>query len=135
MSAVTTALAAAVARQATDSCTSELAFAEHRSAAKAAGGLLCQYLGNRQIRHGIVTHGGAAPSIVPVHPSALYYPRAPDAESLQQLGTRVRDCFEAGGLATGCAHEVPQASPVDTDLVPDPWRRHRTSATAAGGAV
>ncbi|MGH3836673.1 MAG: hypothetical protein ACRDSF_13380 [Pseudonocardiaceae bacterium] len=52
--------------------------------------------------------GGVAPNIVPANTSALYYLRAPDVESLQQRETRVRACFEAGGLATGCAHEVTQ---------------------------
>jgi len=55
------------------------------------------------------------------HP-ALYYLRAPDVESLQQRETRVRACFEAGGSATGCAHEVTQVFSAYTDLVPGPWR-------------
>lgn len=67
------------------------------------------------------TDGGAAPNIVPANTLALYYLRAPDVESRQQLETRVWACFDAGGLATGCAHEATQVSPVCTDLVPDSW--------------
>jgi len=89
--------------------------------AQVALGLLRQHLEAGQMLHGIVTHGGAAPNIVPANTSALYYLRAPDVESLQQLETRVRVCFDAGALATGCTHEVTQLSPVYTNLVPDPW--------------
>ncbi len=102
--------------------------------AQVAVGLLRQHLEQGQMLHGIVTHGGAAPHIVPAHTSALYYLRAPDVESLQQLETRVRACFEAGGLATGCAHEVTQVSPIYTDLAPDPWlaAAYRTAITGLG---
>ncbi|HEY2725285.1 MAG TPA: M20 family metallopeptidase [Pseudonocardiaceae bacterium] len=102
--------------------------------AQVAVGLLRQHLEPKQMLHGIVTHGGAAPNVVPAHASALYYLRAPDVESLQQLETRVRACFEAGAVATGCTHEVTQASPVYTDLVPDPWlaAAYRTAITDLG---
>jgi hypothetical protein len=53
--------------------------------------------------------------------AALYYLRASGVESLQQRETRVRACFEAGALATGCAHEATRVSSAHTDLVPDPW--------------
>jgi amidohydrolase len=95
--------------------------ADALTVAQVSVGLLRQHLAAGQMLHGIVTHGGAAPNIVPADTSALYYLRAPDVESLQQLETRVRACFEAGAVATGCTHEVTQVSPVYTQLVPDPW--------------
>lgn len=95
--------------------------ADALTVAQVAVGLLRQHLQSKQMLHGIVTHGGAAPNIVPAKTSALYYLRASDVESLQHLETRVRACFEAGAVATGCTHEVIQVSPVYTQLVPDPW--------------
>ncbi|MDQ3877190.1 MAG: M20 family metallopeptidase [Actinomycetota bacterium] len=56
--------------------------------------------------HGIVTHGGDAPNIVPKRTSAEYYVRAETLEELEQLEGRVRKCFEAGALATGCEVEI-----------------------------
>jgi amidohydrolase len=108
--------------------------ADALTVAQVALGLLRQHLEPKQMLHGIVTHGGAAPNIVPAYTSALYYLRAPDVESLQQLETRVRACFEAGAVATGCTHQVTQPSPVYTDLVPDPWlaAAYRATITELG---
>ncbi len=108
--------------------------ADALTVAQVAVGLLRQHLEDGRMLHGIVTHGGAAPNIIPATTSALYYLRAPDVESLQQLEIRVRACFEAGGLATGCTHEVTQVSPVYTDLVPDPWlaAAYRVAVTGLG---
>ena len=86
-----------------------------------AVGVLRQHLEPRQQVHGIVTLGGAAPNIVPANTRALYYLRAPDVESLRRLESRIRDCFAAGAIATGCVHEVEQVSPVYAELVPDGW--------------
>ncbi|HEU0086569.1 MAG TPA: amidohydrolase, partial [Pseudonocardiaceae bacterium] len=108
--------------------------ADALTVAQVAVGLLRQHLETGQMLHGIVTHGGAAPNIIPADTSALYYLRAPDVESLQQLETRVRACYQAGAVATGCTHEVTQVSPVYTQLVPDPWlaAAYRTAITELG---
>jgi amidohydrolase len=86
-----------------------------------AVGLLRQHLEPRQQVHGIVTVGGAAPNIVPADTRALYYLRAPDVASLRRLESRIRDCFAAGAIATGCGHDVVQVSPVYAELVSDGW--------------
>lgn len=83
--------------------------------------LLHQHVKSGRLPHGIVTHGGAVPPLVPANTSALSYLRVADIESLQQLKTRVRACFEAGAVAAGCTHEVTQVSPVYTQFVPDSW--------------
>ncbi len=108
--------------------------ADALTVAQVAVGLLRQQLEPRQMLHGIVTHGGAAPNIIPASTSALYYLRALDVESLQQLEARVRACFQAGAVATGCTHEVTQVSPVYTQLVPDPWlaAAYRAAITGLG---
>ena len=55
--------------------------------------------------------------IVPADPSALYYLRTPDVESLQQRKIRVRACSETEALAIGCAHEATRVTPVYIDFV------------------
>lgn len=108
--------------------------ADALTVAQVAVGLLRQHLEAKQMLHGIVTHGGAAPNVVPADTSAMYFLRASDVESLRQLEARVRDCFEAGALATGCTHEVTQVCPIYTDLVPDPWLAdaYRVAITGLG---
>jgi len=56
--------------------------------------------------HGIITHGGAAPNIVPDHTTMDWYIRSGTAERLETLSKRVKACFEAAALATGCTFEV-----------------------------
>lgn len=58
------------------------------------------------IVHGIVTHGGDAPNVIPGSTTADYDCRAETIEDLQQLQARVRACFEAGALATGAELEL-----------------------------
>lgn len=102
--------------------------------AQVAVGLVRQHLEGGQMVHGIVTDGGAAPNIVPAHSSALYFLRAPDIESLRRLETRIRDCFQAGAVATGCSHQVAQVSPVYAELKPDDWLAdaYRAAVTELG---
>jgi amidohydrolase len=108
--------------------------ADALTVAQVAVGLLRQHLEERQMLHGIVTHGGAAPNIVPAATCARYYVRARDVESLQRLETRVRACFEAGAVATGCSVEVRHGSPVYTELAPDEWlaAAYRAAVTELG---
>lgn len=97
-------------------------------------GLLRQHLEPGQMVHGIVSHGGAAPNIVPAHTEALYYLRARNLESLQRITSRAHDCFAAGALATGCTHEVVEISPTYAELAPDDWlaAAYRAAVTALG---
>lgn len=102
--------------------------------AQVAVGLARQHLEINQMVHGIVTLGGAAPNIVPAHTRALYYLRAPDVESLQRLESRIRDCFAAGAIASGCQHDVVQVSPAYAELRPDEWLAgaYRAAVTELG---
>jgi len=52
--------------------------------------------------HGIITHGGAAANIIPEYTKGTWYVRAMQPSYLKELKERVRHCFEAGALATGC---------------------------------
>lgn len=111
--------------------------ADALTVAQVSIGLARQHLSAQQMVHGIVTHGGAAPNIVPSHTTGAFYLRGPNLESLRQLETRIRDCFAAGALATGCTHEVVQLSPIYTELTPDTWlaETYRSAITELGRTV
>nr|WP_227985413.1 M20 family metallopeptidase [Nocardia spumae] len=87
--------------------------------AQVALGLLRQHLRPGQQLHGIVESGGVAPNIVPGFAELLYYLRADDSASLDDLLQRASACFEAGALATGCTHEIRALAPTYTELTPD----------------
>ncbi|MGW4720877.1 M20 family metallopeptidase [Nocardia sp. NPDC004260] len=88
--------------------------------AQVALGLLRQHFLPGQQLHGIVGDGGVAPNIVPGRAELLYYLRAVDSASLDDLMRRASACFEAGALATGCTHEIRTLAPTYTELTPDP---------------
>lgn len=69
--------------------------------AQVAIGLLRQHLPASTRVHGIVTHGGDAPNIIPASTTGRFMVRAADIDSLAGLRDRVLACFEAGALATG----------------------------------
>jgi amidohydrolase len=52
--------------------------------------------------HGIFTHGGDKPNIVPHRAAMLWYVRSDTVEALQPLKARVLACLEAGATAAGC---------------------------------
>ncbi len=64
-------------------------------------GLLRQHLAAATRVHGIVTHGGDAPNIVPARTEGSFMVRAPTTVALEELRSRVERCFQAGALATG----------------------------------
>lgn len=56
--------------------------------------------------HGVITHGGAAPNIIPGHTAMSWYVRAETDARLGEIFPKVMKCFEAAALATGCTFEV-----------------------------
>jgi amidohydrolase len=68
--------------------------------------MLRQHLRPLQQVHGIITHGGEAPNVVPERASASYYLRAADMADLQDLRTRVGACLEGAALSTGTSVEI-----------------------------
>jgi len=56
--------------------------------------------------HGIITHGGDAPNIIPAYAAARFMVRALDRDSLEELSRRVVACFEGAAAATGCRLKV-----------------------------
>ncbi|MGH9891657.1 MAG: M20 family metallopeptidase [bacterium] len=70
--------------------------------------------------HGIVTHGGDAPNIIPDHTRSSWYVRAPQQDRLDVLLPRVLACFEAAATATGCTHEIERVGHTYEDLISNP---------------
>jgi amidohydrolase len=87
--------------------------------AQTAIGLLRQHIRATDRIHGIVTHGGDAPNIVPHETSGKWYIRSSTLAELAELEPRVYKCFEAGALATGCTHEVKEQSPKYSEFIDD----------------
>jgi amidohydrolase len=74
--------------------------------AQTAIGLLRQHLLPGDRVHGIVTHGGDAPNVVPGHTAGTWMVRAATLEQLGAVQAKVTRCFEAGALATGATLEI-----------------------------
>ncbi len=56
--------------------------------------------------HGIITHGGKAPNIIPDYAAAVFYVRALDKEYLEEVYEKVVGCFEGAARATGARYQV-----------------------------
>ncbi len=55
--------------------------------------------------HGIITHGGEAPNVIPDYAAGRFYVRAGDDDYQAALQERVIACFRAGAEATGARLE------------------------------
>lgn len=86
--------------------------------AQTALGLLRQHIDPADRVHGIVTHGGDAPNVVPAATSARYIARSRTVSRLAELMPRVVRCFEAGALATGATLDL-RETPAYADMKPD----------------
>ncbi|MFT8319719.1 MAG: M20 family metallopeptidase [Bacillus sp. (in: firmicutes)] len=56
--------------------------------------------------HGIITHGGDAPNIIPDYASARFYLRADTWKKTEEVATKVRAIAEAAALATGATVKI-----------------------------
>jgi amidohydrolase len=70
--------------------------------------------------HGIITHGGDAPNIVPDFTRSSWYVRSSTRARLDELLPRVMACFEAAATATGCRLEVEQVGHPYDEVLHDP---------------
>jgi amidohydrolase len=84
--------------------------------------------------HGIITHGGAAPNIVPDLTSGRWYLRTPVDEDLDAMIDRFRAMADGAALATGCTVEL-AIDPMNRcrTMLNNPtllslWRRHLVDA-------
>jgi amidohydrolase len=62
--------------------------------------------------HGIITHGGDAPNVIPSFTEARVAVRALETQTMRHLVERVISCIEGAARGTGCRHEVDIAGPV-----------------------
>ena len=108
--------------------------ADALTVAGVAIGLLRQHIHAGDRVHGIVTHGGEAPNIVPAHTEAEYIIRGKTVADFEIMRDRVMRCFEAGALATGTTLEVtPRHEPYsEMRHDPDLSAAYRRNAEALG---
>ena len=66
--------------------------------------------------HGIITNGGAKPNIIPEKTELEYFIRGPTRKETMQLCSRVKACFEAAALATGCQVVIKEISKFFEDM-------------------
>lgn len=70
--------------------------------AQVALALLRQQLPSDARVHGIVTHGGDAPNVIPDRTQGHWYVRGTTMSQMREVEARATKCFEAGALATDC---------------------------------
>ena len=70
--------------------------------------------------HGIITHGGDAPNVIPDYTAGLFYVRAAGLKYRDELFERVRGCAEGAARATGTEARVeivpPTLDPIKRNL-------------------
>ncbi len=66
--------------------------------------------------HGVIINGGDVPNIIPDYTSSLWYVRSQTLDRLEVLTEKVRSCFQAAALATGCSVEVKDHGHTYTEL-------------------
>jgi amidohydrolase len=81
---------------------------------------LRQHLRDDARIHGIITHGGDAPNIVPDYAAARFYVRAADTPYTEEVIEKVRACAEGAALATGARLEFGRYAPHYDNRLPNP---------------
>jgi amidohydrolase len=97
--------------------------------AQTAIGLLRQHIRPTDRIHGITTHGGDAPNVIPARTTARYIVRGQTLAELEELRPRVYRCFEAGALATGSTMNIiggdkPYAEMIHNHLIAAAFKRN-----------
>lgn len=67
--------------------------------------------------HGVITHGGDKPNIIPDRTAAEFIVRARGRRQLERLQQRVLACFQAGADASGCSLEATWSGHVYADMI------------------
>ena len=70
--------------------------------------------------HGIITHGGDAPNIVPDYASARFFIRAESWKKAEAVSTRIRAIAEGAALATGATVKIERFQNEVQDFVLNP---------------
>jgi amidohydrolase len=91
--------------------------------------------------HGIITHGGAAPNIVPDLTTGRWYIRTPVDADLEPMIERFRQMADAAAAATGCTVEVTEdptnrcRTMLNNPTLLGVWRAHLADAGWEDGPV
>jgi len=81
---------------------------------------LRQHLRDDARIHGVITHGGDAPNIVPKYTAARFYVRAADTPYTTQVMEKFRACAEGAARATGARLEFGEYAPRYDSMMPNP---------------
>jgi amidohydrolase len=73
--------------------------------------------------HGIISHGGDQPNIIPEYTAAEFYLRSESKEYLQELFRRFEGCAQGAAAATGCTVTITM-----DPIVHDPLKPNSTMA-------
>jgi amidohydrolase len=81
---------------------------------------LRQHLRDDARVHGVITHGGQAPNIVPDYTAARFYVRALDAPYCSEVLEKLKACAEGAARATGARLEFKEYAPRYDAISPNP---------------
>ena len=103
----------------------------------AALGLLRQQIEPSHRVHGVITHGGDSPNIIPERTEAQLLVRAPTRDEVDVLRERVLACFTGAAQQTGCELEPTWAEHPYENLRQNPplADAYRDSFEAIGGTI
>jgi len=82
--------------------------------------LLRQQLTDDVRIHGIITHGGAAPNIIPDYTAARFLVRAAEKDHALAMLDKVEDCARAGALAAGAEVKMTRGETYYANMAPSP---------------
>lgn len=69
--------------------------------------------------HGVITHGGEQPNIIPEYTAAAFYLRSPSRDYLAELLRRFEGCARGAATATGCTVTVTPNPVIEDPLKPN----------------
>ncbi len=81
---------------------------------------LRQHIASDERVHGIITHGGDKPNVVPAYAASQWYVRSPTRTSLALLEPRVEAALTAGAAAAGCEMTSEWPNPAYDELLSVP---------------
>ena len=90
-----------------------------------------QHMFSTDKMHGIITHGGDAPNIIPSYTKSEWYVRAATKERLEELMDRFRVFVDAAASVTGCEADVAFNGHEYTEMVNNPVMVGLFSANSA----
>ena len=70
--------------------------------------------------HGIITHGGDAPNIIPEYTKARFFIRAETKERCNEVVERIKEIAKGAAIITGCKEKVSSFQNMVDNIVPTP---------------